>query len=101
VGFNLEDRALSIGSLSSAHADIAGLRERDGTINFQRVFASQPGEHSGRPFPHRKIKGRQGETWNIGIDTLSLEDYGITFEDRTNAAPVRVVLDRLICISGI
>ena len=96
VGFNLEDRALSIGSLSSAHADISGLRERDGSINFQRVFVSQPGEHSEETLPSQKDERvDKGETWNIGIDTLSLEDYGITFEDRTNAAPVRVVLDPL------
>ena len=94
VGFNLEDRALSIGSLSSAHADIAGWREEDGRINFQRVFASQPGEQSDAAAPEPNDEGaNKNGTWRIGIDTLSLEDYGITFEDRTNAVPARVVLD--------
>ena len=96
VKFNLEDRTLSIGSLSSAHADISGRREEDGTINFQRVFASQPGEQSEEAAPEPKDEGaNKNGTWRIGIDTLLLEDYGITFEDRANAVPVRIALDPL------
>ncbi len=94
VGLNLEKKVLSIGSVTSAHAAIAGWRDSDGSLSLQTVFAPPPGKRGECPNPRAEgVIEEKGEAWRIDIGDLSLEDYGIAFEDRMYATPVYTSLD--------
>jgi uncharacterized protein involved in outer membrane biogenesis len=91
VGVNLERNEVSIASITSNNARITGWRDRNGSINYRTLFSSPPEKKDDAPVSAPKdTAAQEKETWFITIDNLSFENYGIEFEDRMHATPVRV-----------
>ncbi|MBN2254347.1 MAG: DUF748 domain-containing protein [Deltaproteobacteria bacterium] len=87
-------KELSIASITSANARIAGWRNRDGTINYEELFAGPPGPNEKQPVSDSENgTGKKQQGWTVGIESLSLDNYGIALEDRMPDSPVRVFLE--------
>jgi hypothetical protein len=91
VGINHKRNEISIASITSNNARITGWRDRDGSINYRTLFSSPPRKKGDVPVSASKDTAAQKNgTWLITIDSFSLENYGIEFEDRMHATPVRI-----------
>lgn len=77
--FDLAKRRLEIGEFTTREGKLNVRRKRDGTIDLARL--------GGTPQP--KSAGKRGETpWHVSLNKLTVNDYGIRFEDSTPVRPV-------------
>ena len=94
IAVNYPANEVSIESISTVDAKIVGWRSRDGKMNYQALFAPSPAKTteslspavSNGETPHQK-------EWLIDVHDLSLKNYSVYFEDRTQATPVHINLD--------
>lgn len=90
----LADRSVVIGELSSRAARLTVVRKNTGELNLQRLTpvvselvdgsAVEPATTGATPAP-----------WKVLLQTLSLKDYTIRFEDRMMAEPVTLLVDQV------
>ncbi len=80
IGFNLEKHELAIESVSANDADLKTWLDTEGVFNYQTLM------------PVTKTQAPPVESpqtlWNIKINTIVLNNFGLTFEDRTLKKPV-------------
>ncbi|MGZ8161121.1 MAG: DUF748 domain-containing protein, partial [Methylobacter sp.] len=80
IGFNLEKHELTIESLSANDADLKAWLSTEGVLNYQALIPdANAGETPAEPQP---------APWSIRIDNIALNNFGLTFEDRTLKKPL-------------
>ena len=83
---DINKKSIEIGSISSTDGVLALVREREGTLNAATLVAPTDGDES----PAEKA---DDETpWIITVESLSTDEYRVTFEDRSTDPPVMVTL---------
>lgn len=80
IGFNLEKHELTIESVSAKDADFKSWLNAEGVLNYQALVpVVKVGATPAEP---------QQTPWNIKIDNIELDNFGLSFEDRTLKKPV-------------
>lgn len=94
AAMDLRKRQAVLASVKSSSARFEGWLAPDGTFNYQTLLATKPLEDKAgkSPRPPNQAKA-ESQPWKIIVNEVSLEDYGVLFEDRTLAKPARVGLD--------
>ena len=93
---DLRNKRAVFASVSSSGAGVEGWLAPDGTLTYHTLLAidgleDKAEESSGTP----DQSGAESQAWQITVNELTLEDYGVTLEDRTLAKPVRVSLEHV------
>ncbi|MBN1841943.1 MAG: DUF748 domain-containing protein [Deltaproteobacteria bacterium] len=93
---DLPNKRAVFASVSSSGAGVEGWLAPDGTLNYHTLLAmdgleDKAEESSGTP----DQSGAESQPWQITVNELTLEDCGVTLEDRTLAEPVRVTLEQV------
>jgi len=82
IGFSLEKRELTIESVSANDADFKAWLNAEGVLNYQALIpVAQVGVTPAEP---------EQAPWSISINNIALNNFGLTFEDRTLKKPVTV-----------
>ncbi|MBE9582003.1 MAG: DUF748 domain-containing protein [Proteobacteria bacterium] len=93
IQIDLSNKRAVFASVNSRDARFKAWLTSDGTFNYQTLFAmgglEDEGETSGAP----DQSGAESKPWQISVNELTLENYGLALEDRTPAKPVRVNLE--------
>lgn len=96
VALDLGTKNLSVTSVKSSDARFEDWLSPEGTFKFQNLFSMEA--------PHDKYERRPevseltesgSSDWQISINDVMFEDYGMSMEDRTLAKPIRVNLEHL------
>jgi len=83
IGFSLEKRELTIESVSANDADFKAWLNAEGVLNYQTLVpVAQVGATPAEP---------EQAPWSISINNIALNNFGLTFEDRTLKKPVAVI----------
>ena len=92
---DLSNREAVCVSVKSRDARFKAWLTSDGAFNYQTLFAmdglEDKGETSGTP----DQSGAESKPWQISVNELTLENYGIALEDRTHAKPVPLNLESI------
>ncbi len=82
-----------IGSITSGDASIIGWRARDGSLNYQTLFARSPVKTT-ESISTTESAGKTSaqKEWLIDVKNFALKNYAVKFEDRMQATPVRINL---------
>lgn len=89
---DLLQREIEIGAVQSNGARIQTWIDKEGTINFRHLFApAQADAPANAPSPPA-TSDRQQAPWTLALKEISLEDYGVSMEDRRPPSPVRLDL---------
>ncbi len=90
IDFNLENRALMIESVSASDADFQAWLNPQGVINYQALFPSaQTGSNSAKKTA-TTVAGPKEAPWKIKVNSVTLNNFGLNFEDQTMTNPVSV-----------
>lgn len=93
---DLTTREARIAAIRSRDARITGWLDKEGSTNFQKLFASDVTEAAPAQAPSSQTQTTSSaKPWLVKIEQVTIDNYGITLEDRTPATPVRVTLDPL------
>lgn len=94
----LDARTIRIPVIESASARISVIREPGGGINLARMFApvDDGTRTSDKASPPPAAKDApSGKPWKVTLDALRLDDYAISFEDRTTPVPATIGLNSI------
>ncbi len=80
IGFNLQTHELTIESVSANDADFKAWLNADGIANYQAFLPVAKAEAS----PAEPVQ----TPWSVRIDNIALDNFGLSFEDRTLKKPV-------------
>lgn len=99
---DLEARSVKIPSVASHGLRVRLLREADGRMHIEKVFARRErGSDAATatptsapsPPPNPPVQDAPATPpWNVAIDSIEISDYGVDFEDRTTPTPAKVTL---------
>lgn len=93
---DLPSRQVQIASVRSWDARISGWLGKDGRVNYQTLFAGEASQATPTAEPRPGASADSSKKpWTVRIKEVSVEDYGISFEDRRPATPVRLFLEPL------
>lgn len=93
---DLSTREARIAAVRSRDARITGWLDKQGGTNLQRLFASDVTETAPAQEPSSHTQAASSaKPWLVKIDHVTIENYGITLEDRTPTTPVRLTLNPL------
>ncbi len=99
VGADVAKQTVTIPSVNSRDARFKGWVNKDGSINYQTLFAPvTPSTDSAVPHPPsaRKPDSIKGENpWLVLVEELDLENFTIDVEDRQLENPARVLIEAL------
>jgi uncharacterized protein involved in outer membrane biogenesis len=98
---DLQKRAVEITSVTSNGARVRSLREADGRLHMQKVFARLESEDAAASkasvdAPAASSAGATTQNtadpspWNVTIASIDISDYGVAFEDRTTTVPAKL-----------
>ena len=90
---DLSNREAVCVSVKSRDARFKAWLTSDGTFNYQTLFATDGLEDEGKTSGTPDQSGTESKPWQISVNELTLENYGLSLEDRTPAKPVRVNLE--------
>ena len=90
---DLSNREAVCVSAKSRDARFKAWLTSDGTFNYQTLFATDGLEDEGKTSGTPDQSGTESKPWQISVNELTLENYGLSLEDRTPAKPVRVNLE--------
>ncbi len=110
VGADLKARTVKIPVIESKAARFVVVREPDGTINLQSLFAPPPPaapaavpgtsapspetapvqSGAARPAPPETAPAKAAPEWKATVEKLLFEDWGLEFEDRTPPSPAKI-----------
>lgn len=80
IGFNLEKHELTIESVSANDADIKAWLNAEGVLNYQALLpVAKAGATPAEP---------EQTPWNVKVDNIVLDNFGLSFEDRSLKKPV-------------
>ena len=95
ANIDLGNKKAACASVNSRDAFFEGWLTSDGAFNYQTLFPmdglEDKGETSGTP----DQSGAESKPWQISVNELTLENYGIALEDRTQAKPVPLNLESI------
>jgi hypothetical protein len=83
---------VKIGSVQTNGARIQAWIDKDGTINYHRLFApaqANAQSNASQP-PSPTTSNREQTPWTVVLNEINLEDYGLLMEDRRPPSPVRL-----------
>ncbi len=90
IGFNLENHELAIDSVAADDADFKVGLNAEGVFNYQSLLPVANTE-AGPVEPEQAQEPAPQQTpWNIKINTVALNNFGLTFEDQTLKKPATV-----------
>lgn len=81
VFFNLSKQQIFIGRIQGQQLDAWMIRERDGRIDWQTIFAPVPANTE-------PTSSSASAPWHVRIDQIALKDYRFHLEDRQTEQPV-------------
>ncbi len=81
IGFNLQTHELTIESVSANDADFKIGRNADGVANYQGFL----------PVAKTPAAVAEPVPWSIRIDNIALDNFGLSFEDKTLKKPVTLI----------
>ena len=97
---DLQKRTVTIASVTSHGARGRALREADGRMHAEKVFARRSRAAAAAtattPPPPTAPAGAAtndaapSPPWSVTIDTIDISDYGVTFEDRSTPTPAKL-----------
>ncbi|HEY8034808.1 MAG TPA: DUF748 domain-containing protein [Methylobacter sp.] len=82
IGFNLGSHELTIESVSANDADFKAWLDTEGTLNYQAFLPEA------KPSP-TEAESEQAP-WIIKIDNITLNNFGLSFEDRSLKKPITI-----------
>jgi hypothetical protein len=83
---DLAGRDIKMGTITTDQGRIRGWLEPDGSVNYVPLFASPDSEDRDVPVPppdKAPAQTKQNEPWSVMVKTIQVNDYGVTFEDRS------------------
>lgn len=92
---DLVQHHVEIGALQSNGARIKTWIDKEGAINLRRLFAATPASPTANPPADQTPSNRQPATWTVTLKEITLDDYGVSMEDRRPPSPVRLDLGAL------
>jgi len=91
LGFNLNERSLTLDSVAAKDAELQAWLNADGRINYQSLFAAETGANAVNQA--KEVPGAaQSSPWSISVGNVALTNFGLEFEDRTLKKPVLMTL---------
>ncbi len=84
--FDLAGRDIKMGTITTDQGRIRGWLEPDGSVNYVPLLASPDSEDGDVPAPppdKAPAQTKQNEPWSVMVKTIQVNDYGVTFEDRS------------------
>ncbi|MGQ0810932.1 MAG: DUF748 domain-containing protein [Nitrospiraceae bacterium] len=100
IDVDMTRRDVTIASITSKDARVAGWMNKDGVVNFQQLFGSkptaeEPAKDDNKVETQTAAVGQPQSEWRAQVKEISLEKYGLTFEDRQPATPMRITIEPL------
>ncbi len=95
-GFDIDiiKKQILVESVKSEDARIECWLSPDGTINLQSLFSMEDSGEKAEPLSEATDPSNvSSAAWQINIDKLNLENYGLAFKNRTLAEPLHVNLE--------
>ncbi len=87
IGFNLANREISTETIKSGNAEFKAWLKPDGKINYLDLLpVAQGGDQSPETAAEPAPQGKSD--WNISVQSLALDNFGLSFEDRSLKKPV-------------
>jgi hypothetical protein len=83
---------VEIGTVRSNGVRIKTWIDKDGVVNFRRLFAPVSAEPPANAPTTPAPADRQPVPWTVALKEISLDDYGVSMEDRRPPSPVRLDL---------
>ena len=99
TGFDLNQKEISVGDVSTQKGTLLVRRFKDGKINLQSLFPEsekkeeKQEKQEGKP-AQEKVEQAE-KPWLVKVGKVSVDDYTIKSEDQTTAEPVALVMDEL------
>ncbi|UCG13475.1 MAG: DUF748 domain-containing protein [Deltaproteobacteria bacterium] len=91
AGIDFSSREVVVESVSSSDAQIEVWLEPDGKFNYERLFVLEsPNGKGGALFKAADQAETESNPWRFVVREVNLRNYGVEFENRTLAAPLRV-----------
>ena len=84
-------RSVVIGSLESRDGNGYIQRETDGTISYARLIKTRAADSAAK----QPVKEEETASWSVNTKRVALNRFRIVFEDRSLAAPARIVVSEL------
>lgn len=81
IGFDLENHELAIESIFANDADFKARLNAEGVFNFRSLLPAQNETPSALP---------QQTPWNIKVNNIQFNNFGLSFEDQTLKKPVTI-----------
>ncbi|MGZ5076326.1 MAG: DUF748 domain-containing protein [Methylobacter sp.] len=81
IGFNFANHELTIDSVSANDADFNTSLNAEGVFNYQAVLPVAKAETN-------SVESTQSTPWNIRINNIALNNFGLAFEDQSLKKPV-------------
>ncbi|WP_447597928.1 DUF748 domain-containing protein [Nitrospira sp. Nam80] len=83
---DLAGRDIKMGTIKTDQGRIRGWLEPDGSVNYVPLLASPDSEDRDVPAPpsgQAPAQTKEAEPWSVMVKTVQVNDYGVTFEDRS------------------
>ncbi len=97
---DLAGRDIKIGTIATAQGRIRGWLEPDGSVNYIPLLApaDEEEDQEEEPGPPSDAKAagtkeKEADPWSILVKTVQVNDYGVTFEDRSLSPPAQMSID--------
>jgi len=88
IHIDLSNKKATCASVNSNNALFKSWLTSDGTLNYQTLFAMDSSEDESKT-------SSNSQPWRISVKELTLENYGVTLEDRTLVKPMHVNLESI------
>ena len=104
VSVDLAKQQVEIPSIRSQDAQFVGWLNRDGTVNYQTLFAPKTSqtmedtsstEPSPAPTESEMPAKADEQPWSVLVKALAIENYSISFEDRSLETPAKLDMESL------
>ncbi len=90
---NFTDKQAVIDLVRSSDARLVGWLTPDGVFNYQTLFAMDSPEQNGKETSEAEAQSDvKSRPWEFTINELILDNYEVSFEDRTPVEPVQINL---------
>jgi len=99
VGVDVAKQSVTIPSIVSRDARIIGWVDKDGTLNYQTLFApvasSTDSSASTSPPPSTPESGKAEAPWAVLVKDVDFANFTFDVEDRQSEEPARIVVEAL------
>ncbi len=99
VSVDVAKQSVTIPSIAARDARFIGWVDKEGTMNYQPLFAPVESSHqsssTASPSAIEPESGKDDAPWNVLVEELDLANFTIDVEDRQPAEPARVLVEAL------